>query len=89
MTDDVTHARANGGGAFPSVGDVGLVGVVGVAQQGAGGGRTAAPWGAGFTELDSAFLFGIVLRCGCLTPLGMSHPRGDVLADYRHRTQTE
>lgn len=87
MTDNVTHARANGGGAFPAVGDVSLVGVVGVAQQGAGGWSTAGPWGAGFTELDSTFLFRAVLRCGCLTPLWMSHPWGGVLANYRHRTE--
>lgn len=87
VTDNVTHTRASGGGAFPAVGDVGLVGVVGVAQQGAGGWSAAASWGAGFTELDSTFLFRAVLCCGCLTPLGMSHPWGDVLADYRHRTE--
>lgn len=78
-----THARASGG-AFPAVRDVGLVGVVGVAQQRAGGGRAAAPGGAGFTQLDSTFLLCVVLCCGGLTPLGMSHAWGGVLANCRH-----
>lgn len=81
VTEEVTHARA-GGGAFPAVRDVGLVWVVGVAQQGTGGWSPAAPRGGGFTELDTFFLCA-VLRCGGLTPLWMSHPRRDVLTDYR------
>lgn len=78
----VTHARASGG-AFPAVWDVSLVRVVGVAQQGASRRSPAAPWGAGFTELD-VFL-GAVLRCGGLTPLWMSHSRRDILTDCRKR----
>lgn len=82
VTDKVTHAGA-GGGAFPAVRNVSLVGVVGVAQQRAGGRGATAPRGAGFTELDSTFLLRAVLRCGGLTPLWMGHPRRDVLTDYR------
>lgn len=78
----MTHAWA-GGGAFPAVGDVGLVGVVGVAQQRAGGRSPAAPRGAGFTELDSTFLLHAVLRCSGLTPLWMGHPWRDVLTNCR------
>lgn len=86
VTDEGTHARA-GGGTFPAVGDVGLVGVVGVAQQRAGGWSPAAPRGAGFTELDSTFFLAAVLRCGGLTPLRMSHPWRDVLTDYRRENR--
>lgn len=81
----MTYARA-GGGAFPAVRDVGLIGVVGVAQQRAGGWSATTPRGTGFTELDSTFLFHAVVRCGRLTPLWMSHPWGDILADYRNNT---
>lgn len=84
-----THARA-GGGAFPAVGDVGLVGVVGVAQQRAGGWSPAAARGGGFTQLDSTFLLGAVLGRGGLTPLWMRHPWRDVLTDYdEEKTDTE
>lgn len=81
VTDEVTHTRA-GGGAFPAVRDVGLVGVVGVAQQRAGRWGPATPRGAGFAELDSTFFLGTVLRRSGLTPLWMSHPWRDVLTDY-------
>lgn len=86
VTDEVTHARA-GGGTFPAVGDVGLVGVVGVAQQRARRWSPAAPRGAGFTELDSTFFLAAVLRCGGLTPLWMSHPWRDVLTDYGEKNR--
>lgn len=78
----VTHARASGD-AFPAVWDVSLVRVVGIAQQGASRRGPAAPWGAGFTELD--FFLCAVLRCGGLTPLWMSHSRRDILTDCRKR----
>ena len=84
----MTHTRA-GGGAFPAVGDVGLVGVVGVAQQGAGGRSSAAPRGAGFTQLDASFLLHAVLRRGGLTPLRMSRPRRIVLTDCSERERTQ
>lgn len=83
-----THTWA-GGGAFPAVGDVGLVGVVGVAQQRAGGWSPAAARGGGFTQLDSTFLLGAVLGRGGLTPLWMRHPRRDVLTDYREGKKTK
>lgn len=87
--DAGTHTGARGG-AFPAVGDVGLVGVVGVAQQGAGGrSSTAAARGARFTQLDSALLLAAVLRRGRLTPLGMSHPRGNVLTHCRDTRDEE
>lgn len=73
-----THARA-GGDTFPAVWDVGLVGVVGVAQQRAGGRSASAPRGAGFTELDSAFFLGAVVCRRGLTPLWVSHSWRGVL----------
>lgn len=88
VTEEVTHARASGG-AFPAVRYVGLVWVVGVAQQGAGGWSPTAPRGGGFTELDSTFFLCAVLCCGGLTPLWMSHPRRDVLIDYRKQAETQ
>ncbi len=84
QTGEGSHARA-GGGAFPAVRDVGLVGVVGVAQQGARGRSPATARGARFTQLDSTFLLGAVVRRGGLTPLRMSHPRRDVLTDCTHK----
>lgn len=87
-SDKETHSLA-GGGAFPAVGDVGLVWVVGIPQQGAGGWCAAAPRGAGLAELDSTFLFGAVLRCGGLTPLWMSHPWRGVLTHYRETEMRE
>lgn len=67
-----------GGGSFPAVRDVGLVGVVGVSEQRAGGLRSAAGR-AWFSQLDASLVFGaVVRRCG-LTALRVSHPRRRVL----------
>lgn len=81
----VTHARA-GGHAFPAVWDIGLVGVVGVAQQRAGGRRAAATRGAGFTELDATVFLCAVVRRGGLAPLWLSHSWRDVLTHCRKTT---
>lgn len=76
----MTHTGTSGG-AFPAIGDVGLVGVVGVAQERAGGrGAAAAPRGARFTQLDSALVLGAAVRRGGLTPLGVGRPGSCVLA---------
>lgn len=83
---EVTHTRPSGG-AFPAVWYVGLVGVVSIAQQRAGGRSPAASNSVGFTELDSTFFLCAVVCCGGLTPLWMSHPRRDVLTDYRKQKQ--
>lgn len=77
-----THARA-GGHAFPAVWDIGLVGVVGVAQQGAGGRGAAAARGAGFTELDSAVFLYAAVRRGGLAPLWVGCSRSGVLTYCR------
>lgn len=86
VTVEVTHAGA-GGDTFPAVWDVGLVGVVGVAQQRAGGRGASAPRGAGLTELHAAFFLGAVVRRGGLTPLGVSHSWRSVLTNCTKTTQ--
>lgn len=86
VTVEVTHAGA-GGDTFPAVWDVGLVGVVGVAQQRAGGRGASAPRGAGLTELHAAFFLGAVVRRRGLTPLGVSHSWRSVLTNCTKTTQ--
>lgn len=79
-----THARASGD-TFPAVWDVGLVGVVGVAQQRAGGRGTSAPRGAGLTELNAAFFLRAAVRRRGLAPLWVSHAWRDVLTNCTKR----
>lgn len=80
-----THGLRGGGAGFPAIGDVGLVGVVGVAQQRAGGrrGAPAPPRGSRFAQLDPAVVVLPVVDGGRLAALGVGRAGARVLADWR------
>lgn len=67
----MTYPR--GSGALLAVRNVSLVWIVGVAQQGARRCHASAPRRAGFARLGTAVLFVLIICCGSLAPLGVTH----------------
>lgn len=61
------------GRALLAVRNVGLVRVIGIAQQGAGWGHATAARRAGLAWLDTALFFVLIISCGGLTPFGVAH----------------
>lgn len=67
----VTDPRGSGG--LLAVRNVSLVWVVGVAQQGARGCHATAPGRAGLARLGTTFLFVLIICCGGLASLRVTH----------------